>query len=107
MDEKEESFKENKLLFMIIRYFILILLGVLFSGFYKILLPLTIQPLYFLLSLFTKVSLSGNIIFTTNGGMQIVDSCLAGSAYFLLLILTLTVSMKIKTRIYSVIFRQA
>lgn len=94
----------EKIIFLFVRYIILILAGIFLSVFYKLFFPLTIWLTYFLLSLFDNVSIFGNLLLTSGGAIEIVDSCIAGSAYFLLLILNLTTPMNIKKRLYSLIF---
>ena len=79
------------------RYFLMIALGLFIGIFYIVFLPLTLYPLYFLLKIFFTASLSANII-TANGiSIEIIDACVAGSAYFLLLILNFS-TPKIKFR---------
>ena len=73
---------------LLIRYAILILIalpGLWF--FYFIFTPLTIYPVYFLLSLFLDTSLIGNIILIGEFPIELIPACIAGSAYYLLLIL--------------------
>ena len=77
--------------------------------FYLLFAPLTIYPVLWLLSLFYHASLSGNIISISLGSekisIELVDACIAGFAYFLLFALNLaTRSIKIKTRIFSLLF---
>lgn len=72
--------------------------------FYKIFTPLTIYPVYFLLNLLYHASLSGTSIFSSQFSIQLVNACIAGSAYYLLLILNLAVSMPLKKRIPALIF---
>jgi exosortase/archaeosortase family protein len=82
----------NKFYDLIIRY--LFLLVVAFPNmllFYWIFSPLTIYPVYFLFSLFFETSLSGTIIFVNEAVFSIVGACIAGSAYYLLLILNLSI----------------
>lgn len=87
------------------RYFITLLIALpnLFL-FYFIFTPLTIYPVYFLLSIFYSVSLSGNILLINNVQIALVEACIAGSAYYLLAALNLTTPMKTRKRIYSLIF---
>ena len=77
-----------------IRYLMMILIAV--PGlwiFYAIFTPLTIYPTYFLLNLFFDTALSGNVItVSTYFPIEIVKACVAGSAYYLLLILNLSTS---------------
>jgi exosortase/archaeosortase family protein len=72
--------------------------------FYTIFTPLTIYPTYFLLNLFFDVTLSGNILTIMSSSnyfpIEIVSACVAGSAYYLLLILNLsTPNILIKRRL--------
>ncbi|MEK6859327.1 MAG: pacearchaeosortase [Nanoarchaeota archaeon] len=89
---------------VLIRY--LILLGLMFSLplIYRIFAPLTMYPVVWLLKIFYNVSLSGSfILINLIPKIELIPACIAGSAYLLLLILNLTVPMKIKKRIYSII----
>ena len=100
----KESYALNPV-FLLLRY--LILLGLMFTLplIYKILTPLTVQGTALLLKLFYQVSISGDIIaIFPNTIIQIIAPCVAGSAYLLLLILNLTLPMKLKTRVYSILF---
>ncbi|MEK6906698.1 MAG: pacearchaeosortase [Nanoarchaeota archaeon] len=91
---KKES-EENKLIFIqdiAIRYFLMIVFAI--SGFwifYFIFTPLTVYPVYFLLSIFFKTTLLNN---TINIGdlaiIEIIGACVAGSAYYLFFILNLS-----------------
>ena len=92
----------------IIRYLILVIVAI--PGFiylYYIFSPLTLYPVYFLLNLiYSCTSLSGNII--TLKGMfliEIIGACIAGSAYYFLLILNLSIpNIKWKKRLVMVGF---
>ena len=98
--------KENrKVLSIILRY--LILLAVAFPSikiFYLVFSPLTIYPVYSLLSLIYPVVLSGNTFLISNFSIEIADACVAGSAYFLLVLLNLSLPMNWKKRVFSLIF---
>ena len=74
-----------------IRYIILVLVAIpnLYI-FYLIFTPLTIYPVFFLLNLFFEASLNGSTIFFNQISIQIIKACVAGSAYYLLLILNLS-----------------
>ncbi len=95
------------LLNMFVRYIILV--AVAFPGlwvFYSIFTPLTVYPVYFLLKLFFNASLFSNIIILVGQkvSVELIKACIAGSAYYLLLILNLTTfGIKAKTRIYMVL----
>lgn len=94
--------KEMKpVLDVILRYLILILVGFTNSWiFYLAFTLITIYPVYFLLGLFFNPSLVSNVILVNNIPIEIIGSCIAGSAYYLLLILNLaTPGIKIKKRI--------
>ncbi|MFH1608220.1 MAG: pacearchaeosortase [archaeon] len=69
--------------------------------FYFIFTPLTIYPVYFLLDLFFKATLLENTILISNQfSIQIISACVAGSAYYLLLILNLsTPDIKLNKRL--------
>ena len=100
------KFSEPKILlnFVVLRYLILILLA--FPNlwiFYAIFTPLTVYPVYFLLSLFFQVSLQGITLTINNSVVELIKPCIAGSAYYLLLILNLSTPMKLKTRIFSIL----
>jgi len=75
--------------------------------FYTIFTPLTVYPVYFLLNLLFDASLISNIVIIINQNLpiEIIEACVAGSAYYFLLILNLTTSgIKTKTRIYMILF---
>lgn len=74
--------------------------------FYTIFTPLTTYPLYFIFNLFFKTSLIGDTIFVQNQiPIQLIPACIAGAAYYLLLIFNLaTPKIKIKKRIIMILF---
>ncbi len=98
--------KDNYIKNFILRYAILILSAL--PGlyiFYWIFTPLTIYPVYWILNIFYDVSLNGTTIFVNCIPLEIVGPCVAGSAYFLLLILNLSVpNLSYKRRINSLLF---
>jgi len=84
------------------RYAALLIVALLNLGiFYLVLTPLTIYPVYLLLNIFFDLYLAGNLIVVIGHfPIEIVNSCIAGSAYSLLLILNLaTLNIKFKDRI--------
>ena len=89
-----KKFKKNTKQFIdiFIRYLILILVAL--PGlwiFYFVFTPLTIYPVYFFFGLFSEVSLIGNILIINKGlAVEFIRACIAGSAYYLLLILNLS-----------------
>ncbi|MDO8623388.1 MAG: pacearchaeosortase [archaeon] len=93
--------KKNSVKDLIIRYFILVLVAVpnLYL-FYLIFTPLTLYPLYFILKLFFDVTLQNGIIYFGGYTIELIDACIAGSAYYLLLMLNLaTPNINIKRRL--------
>lgn len=90
---------------IITRYLILLLLGLgnLYL-IYGIFTPLTIYPVFFILSLFYDVSLSGIQLAIGNNVIELITACIAGAAYYLLLILNLSTPMKSKKRLYSILY---
>ena len=89
-----------------LRYSVVVLIGVLGVGtFYILFLPLTIYPVYFLLKLFFDTSLASNIIMVGDSPIEIIGACIAGSAYYLLLILNFsTRGIKMKQRLLMLLF---
>ena len=85
---------------LLIRYAILIIIALPnFWLFYLIFTPLTVYPVYFLLNLFFDTSLMGNIILIGEFPIELIGACIAGSAYYLLLILNLsTPGIKLQKR---------
>ena len=96
MDKTGKQFKD-----IFIRYAILIIVALpnLYL-FYLVFAPLTIYPVYFLISLFFEPSLMGNIILVKEIPIEIIPACISGSAFYLLFLLNLsTPNIKIKKRI--------
>ena len=96
--------KEKALKFLLFRYLILLFLGIVYPFFSFIVLYFTIYPSYFLLNFFYEASVSGYVLNVSGFEIGIVSACLAGPAYYLLLILNLTTSLDLKKRISSVFF---
>jgi len=99
--------KKNKNIFYIfLRYLVLILIALPgFDIFYFIFSPITVYPIYFLLSLVYEVFLQGTTILIGTIPIEIIGACIAGSAYYLLLILNLSIpNVKIEKRILMIIF---
>jgi exosortase/archaeosortase family protein len=97
---------KNNLRSIFIRYLILVLAALPGLGiFYFIFSPLTVYPVFWLLSLFFEPSFCTscgaiNTILIDNFRIEIIGSCIAGSAYYFLLILNLaTPNIKIKPRL--------
>ncbi len=103
--------KQLKQFFPIIfRYLILILAGIPNLWiFYFIFTPLTVYAFYFLTGLFFNVLLikgpTDIILINNNVPIEFVKACIAGSAYYLLLILNLSIpKIKINKRIKMILF---
>lgn len=99
MNKHLESFIE-----IFTRYFILLLagLGNLYIV-YKLLIPLTTHVTNAILSIFTDTMVIGNIIYLPWMGAEIAPACVAGSAFYLLLLLILsTADIKPETRIKAI-----
>jgi exosortase/archaeosortase family protein len=104
--------KKNEVLGLILRYGLIFLSVFLIPLFYVILKPLTVYCLYFIMQFFYKVGVNGNILgFFVSGNLfnvEIIDACVAGSAFFLLLILNLsTKNLGVLKRIWLFLFEAA
>jgi exosortase/archaeosortase family protein len=97
--------EKNTITSILSRYIFLLLIGLFaLNIFYELFRPLTIYPVYYLLKIFFNASLNSNVI-SIGVPIEIIDACVAGSAYFLLLILNLSVpSVKISKRIKIILF---
>jgi exosortase/archaeosortase family protein len=98
--------KPKEVYALITRYILLIALAIpnLFL-FYAIFTPLTLYPTFAILNLFYGANLlAGNIIFLNGVYIQLIPACIAGAAYYLLLILNLTTPMPLPKRIRSLLF---
>lgn len=83
----------------------MLILGIFLNVFYIIFTPLTIYPLYFLLNIFFSASIAGNIIIADGASIEIINACIAGSAFYLLLVLNLsTPKIKLKKRVLILLF---
>ena len=71
---------------------------------YFIFTPLTVYPVFWILSLLYNPSISGTSISFSNKVIELIPSCIAGSAYYFLFILNLSTFMDFKKRIYSLLF---
>ncbi len=91
----------NYIIDITLRYAILIFVGILsVKIFYLLITPITIYPVYSLLNLFFNTAYLGDILFVNTIPIEIIGPCIAGSAYYLLLILNLsTPKIKLKKRL--------
>ena len=100
---KKES-KEVVGLFLRYIFLVLIVLPGL-DIFYAIFLPLTKYPAFYFLQLFFSSNMVGNSIFIGSKVISIIDACVAGSAYYFLLILNLaTPKIKALKRVKMILF---
>lgn len=95
---------EKRIIYIFIRYLFILILGLLLPVFYIIFLPLTIYPSSFLLNLFYTSVINNNSIIINNIVITLSEACIAGSAYYLLLLLNFSVQMNPKKRLYSMLF---
>lgn len=91
---------------IVLRYLIILLIALpnLYI-FYAIFTPLTIYPLYYLLKIFFDVSLSDSVLLLNGFQIAIINACIAGSAYYLLFALNLSIpSINLKKRAKMLLF---
>jgi len=89
------------------RYILLVILGLFnLKLIYLLFTPLTIYPVFWILFLFDKGTtlFPGGIIFSQGVYFEIIKACVAGAAYYLLLILNLSTPMDLKKRVKSIGF---
>ena len=97
--------QSKRIIGLFTRYFLLLLAGMgnLYI-FYKILTPLTIKSAGTIISLFTRTTIIGNMIFTKGVIIEIVPSCVAGAAFYLLFLLIFsTAEIKPKKRFIALV----
>lgn len=105
-ERKSEGNWKSYVYGLIARYLILIALAIgNLYVFYFIFTPLTVYPVYFVLkAMYGEAVLRGNIIFLKLTYLELIPACIAGAAYYLLLILNMTTPMKLKKRARSLSF---
>ena len=70
---------------------------------YKVLTPLTIHVTNIILKIFAPTTLAGDIIHFQEATIQIAPACVAGSAFYLLLALLLSIgNVKFQTRLKAI-----
>ena len=93
---------------LITRYLLLLVIGIFgIALFYYLFFTLTFLPVYFILDLFYNdltYSVVDRVIINGSKTVSIIDACIAGAAYYLLLTLNLTTPMPKKTRWKSILF---
>lgn len=96
----------NKYQDIFLRYILIILVALpnLYL-FYLIFTPLTLYPLYFIFNLFIETSLENNILFINGFSIEIIKACVAGSAYYLLFVLNMSIpNIKLKKRAQMILY---
>ena len=99
---KEEKETLKKIQKTLVRYLILLIIGIIFflsPLLYNFLSSLTIHSSSFLLNLFYSNTILENQLFFSDHIIMLIPACVATSAYLLLIILNLTTPIKIKKRI--------
>lgn len=95
----------KKILEILIRYSLAVFFAINLPFFYLIFRPITFYLFSLILSFFYKISIEGNFIFFDSFSLELVDACIAGSAYLLLLVLNLlTPKISILKRIFLFLF---
>ncbi|MBI4116623.1 pacearchaeosortase [Candidatus Pacearchaeota archaeon] len=92
---------------IILRYLVLILVAFPnFWVFYLVFTPLTVYLSYFIFQIFFDANILRNIIILNNSvPIELIKSCIAGSAYYLLFVLNMSVpNIKIKRRLLMILF---
>jgi len=101
----EDPYKKYNIFLILLRYLIALGLILTLPVIYKILTPATVYPVAFLLNIiYNQVEVVKNLILI-NGvtAIEIISSCVAGSAFLLLIILNLAVPMKPRKRFLSLL----
>jgi len=99
---------KKEIIYLILRYIFLLALSIgnLYI-FYKIFTPLTVYSVFIALKVFYSPSIqliANNTLLISQLSIELIPACIAGAAYYLLLILNLTTPMKQETRIKSILF---
>lgn len=90
---------------MSLRYLILIILGLgNLAIIYAILAPITLYSTNFVLNLFSSFTIQGTSLISSQFTIDLVSACIAGAAYYLLIILNLSTPIPIKTRFKALAF---
>ncbi len=99
---------EKEIKEILLRYtvgIVVAILALLIPLFYFIFRPLTVFPTVFILKIFYDVNFSLSSINIDNFNIEIIDACIAGSAYSLLFILNiLTAGLSLKRRFFVFVF---
>ena len=98
--------EKNRLWSIVIRYLILVVIAIPgFNIFYYLFSPGTVLPVYWIINLFYSPLLLDTSILVNGMYIDIIGACVAGAAYYLLIILNLSVpSIGLHKRIKMLIF---
>jgi exosortase/archaeosortase family protein len=96
--------EKRELFGLLVRYAFLLVLGVFIWLIYSIVTPITIHLSYLLINLFFDSSIVGNVILAEGIKFIIISPCVAGAAYYLILILNLSTPMPASKRAKSLAF---
>jgi len=88
---------------IIIRYALIIIIAFLFPLVYLIFTPLTLYPVYWILGVFYSTSIEKTALVINGSFINLIQACIAGSAYFLLVLLNLS-TPNIKKRAKALAF---
>lgn len=95
----------KQIFFIFVRYLLLLLLALpnLFL-IYAIFTPITLYPSYWAINALYGATLSGTFIQFDGNSIELVSACIAGAAYYLLIVLNLTTPMQSSQRWKSIFF---
>lgn len=97
--------RNSEIISLVIRYGILLVLGLAISVIYVVMTPLTVYPAYYVFNtLYTATFYPPNVIAFKGYFAHIIEACVAGAAYYFLLILNLTTPMRVAQRVKSLVF---
>ncbi|MBU2522828.1 MAG: pacearchaeosortase [Nanoarchaeota archaeon] len=88
----------SKAMGIIVRYLAILILSLFYPVLNAILFFPTAYISYGVISLFYSASISGNMISFNGAQIELIDACISGLAYLLLIVLNLAVEMPLKTR---------
>ena len=97
--------KRDDIASLIVRYFILLIVGLNIDVIYSIFTPITVNVVYFILNAISGAYLvQNNSIIFKSIIIELVPACIAGSAYYLLLVLNLSTKMSVRKRAINICF---
>lgn len=87
---------------LFLRYFILLVVGAFGMNItYALLTPVTAHSSFLILNIFYSIGLEGSRLIFEGASINLIPACIAGAAYYFLLILNLSTPMPIKLRLKS------